>query len=361
MYSHCLFCRSHLGTNEVIEAFPVGKRLAFDGAKGRLWVVCPGCSQWNLTPLEERWEAVEGCEKRFRAAKVKVQGEEIGLATDPSGLELVRVGTPQRPELAAWRYGAIIAKHRRGRVVGGVAVAALGGLVLVGLPALGVSSAVVFGTLNLVSTAASLAKARKVADLRFPNPQGQGEVVILQAQRSSARLVQRSESEGGWGIDVPYARIAKGSENWLKQSAAFDWGGTARFSGDAALPVLSQLLPQAQAGRYRSGMVSEAVTLIEDAGGPARWLPVAASRVRAWGAEQTWGDTGAIVNLPRVARLALLIAAHEDDERRAMEGALAELEERWKQAEEIAAIADDLFLPASVTRLIARFKGETRG
>lgn len=36
----------------------MGRRLAFDGAKGRLWVVCRKCKRWNLTPLEERWEAI---------------------------------------------------------------------------------------------------------------------------------------------------------------------------------------------------------------------------------------------------------------------------------------------------------------
>ncbi len=40
VYTTCLFCNGALGTNEVIEHFPVGRRLAFDSAKGRLWVVC---------------------------------------------------------------------------------------------------------------------------------------------------------------------------------------------------------------------------------------------------------------------------------------------------------------------------------
>jgi len=52
-----------LGTSDVIEHFQIGRRLAFDSAKGRLWVGCPHCSRWNLTPLEERWEPVEECEK----------------------------------------------------------------------------------------------------------------------------------------------------------------------------------------------------------------------------------------------------------------------------------------------------------
>ncbi len=59
MYSTCLFCHAALGRNEVIEPFPVGRRLAFDAARGRLWVVCQKCGRWNLTPVEERWEAIE--------------------------------------------------------------------------------------------------------------------------------------------------------------------------------------------------------------------------------------------------------------------------------------------------------------
>ena len=47
-------------------------------------------------------------------------------------------------------------------------------------------------------------------------------------------------------------------------------------------------------------------------------------------------------------RLALEMAAHEETERRAMEGELAELERAWRTAEEIAGIADDLLLPETV-------------
>jgi hypothetical protein len=59
MYSTCIFCNKPLGANESLEAFPVGERLAFDPARGRLWVVCRACERWNLTPLDERWEAIE--------------------------------------------------------------------------------------------------------------------------------------------------------------------------------------------------------------------------------------------------------------------------------------------------------------
>ena len=43
--------------------------------------------------------------------------------------------------------------------------------------------------------------------------------------------------------------------------------------------------------------------------------------------------------------LALEMAAHEEQERRALEGELAILEAAWREAEEVAKIADEMFLP----------------
>ena len=71
MYSTCLFCHAGLGANELVEHFPVGRRLAFDPERGRLWVVCKRCTRWNLTPLEERWEAIEECERLFAATPLR--------------------------------------------------------------------------------------------------------------------------------------------------------------------------------------------------------------------------------------------------------------------------------------------------
>ena len=121
MYRTCMFCKEPLGSNEVVEAFPVGRRLAFDPAKGRLWVVCRSCERWNLTPLEERWEAVETCERLFRATRIRTSTENIGLARHTEGLELVRIGEPLRPEFAAWRYGDQFRRRRRRWIVAGSA------------------------------------------------------------------------------------------------------------------------------------------------------------------------------------------------------------------------------------------------
>src|SRR5438046_8812217 len=141
MYSTCLFCNHDLGTNEVIERFPIGRRLAFDGSKGRLWVVCRKCERWNLTPLEERWEAIEECERAFRATRLRVSTDQIGLARLKEGLELVRIGDPQRPEMAAWRYGDQFGRRRRRQYLIGGGVVLAAGTVMVARPLLGIMGA----------------------------------------------------------------------------------------------------------------------------------------------------------------------------------------------------------------------------
>jgi hypothetical protein len=51
------------------------------------------------------------------------------------------------------------------------------------------------------------------------------------------------------------------------------------------------------------------------------------------------------------------MALHEEQERRALEGELAELEQAWREAEEIGAIADSLLMPAWVEDAVQRLKG----
>src|SRR5207302_5760252 len=112
VYSTCLFCNQELGVNSTFESFPIGRRLAFDPAKGRLWVVCRKCERWNLSPLDERWEAIEQAEQLYSDTRRRVATAEIGLARLADGTELVRIGAPLRPEFAAWRYGDQFGRRR---------------------------------------------------------------------------------------------------------------------------------------------------------------------------------------------------------------------------------------------------------
>jgi hypothetical protein len=162
VYSTCLFCHSNLGANEAIEHFPVGRRLAFDAAKGRLWVVCRKCERWNLSPIEERWEAIEECEELFRGTRLRVSTDNVGLARAVEGLELVRVGSPLRPEMAAWRYGDQFGRRRRTHLLWtGAGVAVVGGIVVLG-PVTGIIAGSGWGLWNVASTMNSLYQQRRV-------------------------------------------------------------------------------------------------------------------------------------------------------------------------------------------------------
>jgi hypothetical protein len=83
----------------------MGHRLAFNRAKGAAGVVCPRCAAWNITPLEERWEAAEWCERRYSELRVRQQPPIIGFAGAPKRINPVRIGVPLLPEWASWRCG----------------------------------------------------------------------------------------------------------------------------------------------------------------------------------------------------------------------------------------------------------------
>lgn len=50
------------------------------------------------------------------------------------------------------------------------------------------------------------------------------------------------------------------------------------------------------------------------------------------------------------------MAAHEETERRTLEGELRELEGAWREAEAIAAIADALLVPCGVEEALHRMR-----
>src|SRR5207248_1480343 len=54
MYRTCAFCNSKLDGDGGPSGLGVGRRLAFDEWKSRLWVICPKCSRWNM-PRRARW------------------------------------------------------------------------------------------------------------------------------------------------------------------------------------------------------------------------------------------------------------------------------------------------------------------
>ncbi len=334
MYTTCMFCNRDLGRNEVVETFPVGQRLAFDSERGRLWVVCPKCERWNLTPLEERWEAVETCERLFRGTRLRASTDNVGLARHGSGLELVRIGPALRPEFAAWRYGDQFGRRRRRAFIyGGGAMVALAGLAIGGLATGFVSGAVVsqFGNFaNIYNSTRTRARVRT----------GEGELLKLKTpDLAKVRFLETSD-EQGWALELRRGKREVQLE-----------GERARRAAGVVLPAINA------AGGTRT-TVQDAVRRIEEAGHPERFLEEV-TRMRRPG--YVGDPTGLVQKLPKPTRLALEMALHEETEMRALQGELWRLERAWKDAEEIAAIADGLLLPEGTDEFVERHREEEGG
>jgi hypothetical protein len=329
MYSTCLFCNASLGSNEVVEHFPVGRRLAFDAAKGRLWVVCRSCERWCLSPLEERWEAIEECERLFRDTRLRVSTENMGLARLREGLELVRVGEPMRPEMAAWRYGDQFGRRRnRALLRAGLGLGALGAVIAGGAAAgVGVVGGWWWIGRGVVDRAVNGSPNRIVA--RIPEKTG-----LLEVRRKELEHVR---------LDAG----ASPSELTLSMKARKD---TILFHGPDAIWAAGHLLPALNRFGGTRRQVNAAVDILEVAGDAERTF-ASAARMRG-------RDERAIHNLDYPVRLALEMAAHEEQERRALEGELALLETAWKEAEEVAAISDSLLLPTGVEEWMNRLRGK---
>lgn len=363
MFTRCIFCHKSLGANEMIESFPVGRRLAFDGRKGRLWVVCTSCGQWNLTPLEERWEAIEDCERSFRDTRLRVSTDNIGLARLADGLMLVRIGQPQRPELAAWRYGDQFGRRRRKYfLLGGAGALAVGGVVLAG-PVAGLLSGGVVTALNYSFQATVHYRRLRHVIARVPTDDG-SRLELTRSHVDRAKLVP-SDSPQGWAISVahrgPGERVRWSMMEGLKRDIP-----TTDLSGEAAIRAARIILPKLNATGGTKAVVRDAVDLLQSAGAAEKCFSaisrggagIPALKPSALRRSQPVrvGDPDALRNLSLPVRLALEMAAHEEIERRALEGELATLEDEWREAEEIAAIADDMFVPESVQQFIERHR-----
>jgi hypothetical protein len=322
MYSTCLFCSAKLGANDVIEQCPVGTRLAFDSKKGRLWVVCRRCERWNLVALDERWEPIEDCERRFRGTRLRVSTDNIGLARLPSGLELVRIGPALFPEIAAWRYGDQFGRRRvRGLALLGGGVAAVGTLLAGGMNTGMAAGAGAAAVLN-AAAALRIHMRRHHLVCRVKTESGD-EALVREEHLFEARVLLGGPWGNKWGLAVTHSA-----------------GESVLNDGDA-VRVAGYLLARLNHFGASPEDVYQSVCILGRHGN--------AQSLFRWAAAQPEFERHRLGRLPIEYRLALEMAAHEDTERAALEGELATLQRAWRDAEEIAAIADDLLLPDFVS------------
>jgi hypothetical protein len=358
MYTSCLFCHADLGVNPIFPELPVGRRIAFDSIRGRLWVICERCSRWNLTPLEDRWETLEQCERRFRATRLRFSTANIGLAYLKEGVVLVRIGPALKPEFVAWRYGRYLRQWAPP-----VFANPLGGTGRRLLEVADRSAAFVGKKLRIrreyeLSTWLTVhyRPDRVVAVI----PAAASDRTVVRARHLDHCVLLRPDPEEPWQLEVAHD------------------GGTTRLSGTLGLHLAGKLLATLNGPGANDDVVRYAVAKLEDASNPSGYFArVAMIAMRCWWGKRPdalssastdivatteaerlalhltkrsfWGRGGlgseprtSLPRLPMVDRLALEMAANEDAERMALEGELAALTEAWREAESIAAIADQL-------------------
>jgi hypothetical protein len=358
VYTSCLFCHLDLGANHHLPTFPVGRRLAYDPKKGRLWVICTQCGRWNHTPLEERWEAIDESERLFRGTRLRMSTDNVGLAQFRGGFELVRIGPALLPEIASWRYGARLARFESETDV---------------RPGL------------FIRGARLIARATAGALVGYAHSVGFSDDAVLRMRtfRRGHGVLLRAHDEFGHPIVVRYGHL--GAAELVRPVKDAPWqlklqhdNGVATLAESPALRIAGKMLATLNVGVASQAEVSHAIAKLDDAGDPEGYFTRVASLAMrtSWGRfpdateeggdqprgsfseklalqlanRSFWGRGGTgsdeqtpLFRLPAVDRLALEMAANEDIERKAMMGELEALHVAWRDAEEIAAIADEMF------------------
>ena len=309
MFKTCAFCNAAFDGDGGPSGLAVGRRFAFDEWKGRLWLICGRCSRWNLTPLDERLERIE------TVARAAVEGRLLA-ATEQVALlrwrvyDLVRVGRPPRAELATWRYGERLRARARDRakVVVPLTVAALGLGIAANVAAGGSLGILVWNLHNLADWAyVRIVGGRRVQLVEPPICARCGRIMDLRARHvQHSRLVPEAHTEIAVLVSCPSCH----------QEGAL-------VSGADASAILRQGLTFLNATRAGRRRAEDAARVVDQAGGADGLIREVARR------EIT------LRSIRPERRLALEMAVDEQAE-------VQELERQWREAEEIADIADGL-------------------
>ena len=340
MWHHCIVCSSNLGSNEDLEEFQIGTRLAFDAKRGRLWVVCPRCERWNLVPIEQRWEAVEALERAYRDTPARYSTEEVGLARLGKDLDVIRIGDPVPGEFAFWRWGSRFGRRRRRlkstlkkgklfKLESGTALAA--GVALA--PLLPVLAPLALVTGALAAPALFLARLEQ----RWSVVAGGQRLGRFELRGGG---ITPSDLPPGWSIQLQRPERVEGTST----SYILKWK---EFTGDEAIRIARRAFPLLNRRTPKFVTISDAVKEITAQGDIGNYLTHAAGLKPRWVAFHYY---------PKPILLAMEMALFQHEERRAMQGELDRLTEAWREAEQLAAISDSLLEPKGWQAFRARAK-----
>jgi hypothetical protein len=195
-------------------------------------------------------------------------------------------------------------------------MAAFGGIMIGGM-AVGMSAAL----MSQFSSFSSVWTNRTLVKLRMPD----GRTLQLNDQDLKQVRLLPTDDEVGFRLE-----LGKGK----KKRTTYE-GEEARRAAGIVVPKINRM-----GGKER--VVQGAVAEIAHAGHSEAFV---ADLVDGRRFASRKGVPGYVNKMPKPTRLALEMALHEEQERRAMEGELWRLEQAWKAAEEIAGISDGLLLP----------------
>ena len=307
MFRSCAFCTAAFDGDGGPSGLGVGRRLAFDEWRGRLWVVCPRCSRWNLTPFDDRLERIEAVARAASQGRIAASTDQVALIRWEQ-FSFVRVGKPPRVELATWRYGERLRNRQRERlkVVVPLTVAAIG-LGIAANVAAGGGFGVVVWNIHRIADGIYLriVGGRKVGLVEAPICAHCGTLMELRARHvQHARVVPDRHADMAVVLSCPRCR----------QEGA-------QLTGTDAIQVLRQGLTYLNLSRGGRRKAEDAAREVDMVGGPDQLVRDIAQR------ELT------LRSLRPERGLALEMAVDERAE-------VLELERQWREAEEIADIAD---------------------
>lgn len=328
MYSTCAFCNAKLGGDGGPSGLGVGRRLAFDEWKGRLWVICGRCARWNLTPFDDRLERIEALARAAAGGRIAASTEQIALIRWER-YEFVRVGKPPRIELAHWRYGERLAQRARdrARVVVPLTLAAVSVGIAANVALGGGLGVVVLNLHNITERIyVRLVGNRRVALAEPPLCARCGSLMELRAKHvQHARVVPETRADLAVLLSCPHCHTEG-----------------ALVTGATAAHVLRQGLSYLNATRAGRRHAHEAAHTVDEAGGAHELIRDVSRR------ELT------LRKLKPGPRLALEMAVDEHAE-------VMDLERQWRDAEEVADIADGtLSTTADLEAQIHRLRGPQR-
>jgi len=306
---------------------PQGRRVAFDLKRGRLWVVCPACGRWNLSPIEERWEVLEECARLSQKALLQESTGEISLLRHGSGLSLVKVGAPSLGETVSWRFARSLLRRRRNFVLGMAVASALPLITIFGAGVGGSMAALFSSSLTL----RRLYKETATTAIDWTTASG----TRLQITTGAARALCYAEDQS----------------NGMVLSVRTHNAGFQEVEGGDARVLLARALPLINESGGNTGFALFAAELIKEAGGAEGYLASVAAdgelhkRSVLGRPSSRKHRVGSIYQFPSAIRLGLEAATHMDLETRALSGEIEGILSEWRAAEELAEISDGLLEP----------------